>query len=396
MNTAANRHDFEEVIDKRGGDCKKWNTNAPDVIPMWIAETDFQCPQPVIDAMVRRARLGSFGYPRNSDNFAPSLKRWQKRRFGWDIEEDWVEFTPAVVPALVYAITAFTRPGDAVVIQTPVYHPFHHMIVNNGRTKLENELVLRDGRYCIDFDDLERKLANPRTKLMLLCSPHNPVGRVFSADELLRIGALAARHHVVVLSDEIHSDLLFDGRRHTPFAALSEQMRENCLITVNPSKTFNIAGVRAAAVIIPNAKLHDDFRISVLNHKGEGRTVFGTLLFEAAYDSCEYYADQLLEYLQGNVAFLREWFANGRRRVRLVDLEATYLAWLDFRALGMSQPELNRFLLEKAKVAMSDGETFGAAGRGFMRMNIGCRRATLREALERIARAVDDLPPASR
>ncbi|MDR3439716.1 PatB family C-S lyase, partial [Telmatospirillum sp.] len=310
----------------------------------------------------------------------------------WDIEEEWVEYTPAVVPALVYAISAYTHPGDAVLIQTPVYHPFHHMVVNNGRTKLESDLVLRDGRYYIDFDDLERKLSNPRTRLMLLCSPHNPIGRVFTPEELLRVGELCAKHHVVVLCDEIHSDILYGGRRHTSFATLSDQIGKNCVVCVNPSKTFNIAGVRTAAAIIPDKKLRDDFHTAVLNHKGEGRTVFGTLLFETAYDQCEYYVDELVEYLQGNVDFIRGFFAEKIRKIALVNPEATYLVWLDCRALGMSQPNLVKFMLEEAKVAMSDGETFGAAGRGFMRMNIGCRRATLQEALGRIERAVNALP----
>ncbi len=392
MNNNTVRHNFDDVISRRGTDSKKWNTYEKDVIPMWIADTDFQCAQPIIDAMVDRARQGCFGYPRNSDNFAASVRRWQKRRFNWDIEEEWVEYTPAVVPALVYAICAFTHPGDAVVIQTPVYHPFHHMVVNNGRTKLENALVLRNGRYEIDFEDLESKLANPRTRLMLLCSPHNPVGRVHSPEDLRRIGELCLKHHVVMLCDEIHSDILYDGRKHTPLASLSDAIRDNCIVCVNPSKTFNIPGVRTAAAIIPNKDLREAFHVSVLNHKGEGRTVFGTLLFETAYDKCEYYADQLVEYLQGNVDLLRKFFKERMTRIKLVNPEATYLMWLDCRDLAMSQPDLTRFMLEKARIAMNDGESFGRTGLGFLRMNIACRRATLREALERIEKAVADLP----
>jgi len=390
MSNATMKHDFEEVV-KPWSDCKKWTTYGEDVIGMWIAETDFKCPQPIVDAMIKRAHHGIYGYQNNSKGFAPAVKNWQKKRFGWEIEEDWVEFTPAIVPALVYAICAFTHPGDKVLIQTPVYHPFYHVIVNNGRTKTENELILKNGRYEIDFADLEVKLADPRTKLMLLCSPHNPVSRVFSREELLKIGQICLKHNVIVVADEIHSDLVYWEKKHIPFATLSEEIKNNCLVCVNPSKTFNIAGTRTAAIITPNKKLREEFRISVVNHKGDGRTTFGTLPFEVAYNECDYYADQLVEYLEGNVNFMLKYFAEKIPKIKMIKPEATYLIWLDCRELGMTQPELTKFMLEKAKVAMNDGETFGAPGRGFMRINIGCRRAVLEEALKRIEKAVANL-----
>jgi cysteine-S-conjugate beta-lyase len=391
MKTQTLKHNFDEIIERRGTCSKKWDSYPSDVIPMWIADTDFKCPQPLIDAMVKRSEDGIYGYPIAGKGFDKAVKMWLAKRFDWYIEESWVEFTPAVVPALVYAIRAFTHPGDNVLIQTPVYHPFHHIIQNNGRTKVENELLLKDGRYYINFEDFEAKISDPRTKLMLLCNPHNPVGRVFSKEELLKMGDLCLRHNVIVISDEIHSDLLYSGHKHIPFAKLSEDIAENSLVCINPSKTFNIPGVRTSAVVTPNQFLRGAYHVSVVNNKGDSRTVFGPLALEVCYNECEYYADQLVEYLEGNVKILLDYFEKRISRIKVIKPDATYLVWLDCRLLGMTQGELNTFMLEKAKVALNDGETFGKTGRGFMRINIGCRRELLREALSRIESAVKAL-----
>ncbi len=384
-------HNFDEVIERRGTDCKKWNTYAADVLPMWIADTDFKCPQPIIDAMMRRVEHGIYGYPANSNSFNQSVKSWQKKRFNWEIEEEWVEFTPAVVPAVVYAIQIFTHPGDNVVIQTPAYPPFHEIIGQNGRTKLENNLILKDGKYLIDFADLEEKLQAPRTKLMILCNPHNPVGRVFTRDELTQIGELCRKYNVIVVSDEIHADIVYSGHKHIPFAALSEEIKNNCLVCVNPSKTFNIAGVRTGAVVTPNKALREIYHESLVNNKAYGRTIFGTLPFEVAYNECDYYADQLMVYLEDNLKLTLNYFAEKIPAMKVIQPEGTYLLWLDCRELAMSQKELNAFMLEKAKVGLNDGATFGETGIGFMRMNIACPRVLLKEALERIGKAVNSL-----
>ena len=384
-------HNFDEIIDRRGTCSKKWDSYPPDVIPMWIADTDFKCPQPVVDAMLKRVAEGIYGYPVATRSFGRAVHHWLKKRFGWEIDESWVEFTPGVVPSLGYAIRAFTQPGDNVLIQTPVYHPFHHMVRNNGRTKAENELVLKDGRYHIDFEDLEAKLADPRTKLMLLCSPHNPVSRVFSEQELLRMGNLCLKHKVIVVSDEIHSDLVYSGHKHIPFPVLSDDIANNCLVCINPSKTFNTPGLRTSVVITPDKSLREAYHVSVVNSKGDGRTVLGPLALEVCYNECDYYADQMVEYLEDNVKFMLAYFAERIPRIKVIKPDATYLIWLDCRQLGMEQSDLNKFMLEKAKVAMSDGETFGKTGRGFMRINIGCPRKLLKEALGRIECAVNSL-----
>ncbi|WP_240419485.1 MalY/PatB family protein [Paenibacillus periandrae] len=391
MEDLPSKHNFEEVIKRRGTDAKKHNVYPEDIIPMGIAETDFKCPQPIIDAMVNRAEHGIYGYPLNSTSFNQAVIKWQGERFEWEIEEEWVEFAPAIVTALVTAIQAFTHPGDKVVIQTPVYHPFHSIVTNNGRIKAVNQLILKDGKYLIDFEDLEYRLKDPRTKLMLLCNPHNPVGRVYTREELLKIGELCLKHNVIVASDEIHSDLVYSGHKHIPFPTLSEELQQISLVFINPSKTFNLAGLRTAAVITPNRFLRETYRERVLSNRVDGRTVFGTLPFEIAYNECGYYADQIVEYLEQNVNYLLKYFEEKIPAIKVIQPEATYLIWLDCRDLRMTQEALNRFMLEQAKLGLNDGILFGEEGRGFMRMNIGCRRAVLEDALQRIENAVNEL-----
>lgn len=386
------KHNFDELIDRKGTECKKWDTYADDVIPMWIADTDFKCPQPVVDAMVKRAQHGIFGYPVNVVNFEESIVNWQKKRFGWNIETDWVEYTPAVIPAIVYAMRAFTEPGDNVVIQMPAYHPFHDIIPNNGRHILGNNLILNaDGSYSVDFENLEQLLSKKRTSMFLLCSPHNPVGKCFSREELTRISELCLKHNVFVVSDEIHSDIVYKGHQHIPFGSLSQAAADNCVVCVNPSKTFNIAGVRTGAAVIPNRRNHDLFYKPLEDLKAYGRTIFGTLPIEVAYNECEYYADQLLEYLTGNLEYLNKFIAERVPQIKVTPMQATYLVWLNCKALNMAPKELNKFFLEKAKVAMNEGSTFGPGGAGFMRMNIACPRSRLVEGLQRIEAAVKQL-----
>lgn len=386
------KHDFDELVDRRGTECKKWDNYPEDVLPMWIADTDFKCPQPVIDALVERARHGIYGYPTNCKNFEQSIVNWQKKRFGWDVDIDWVEFTPAVVPAIVYAMRAFTKPGDNVVIQMPAYHPFHDIIPHNGRHILGNELILKDdGSYEIDFENFEELLSKKRTTMFLLCHPHNPVGKCFTREELERMAALCLKHHVFVVSDEIHSDIVYKGGEHIPFGSLSKEAADNCIVCVNPSKTFNIAGVRTGAAIIPSRHNHDMFYAPLEDNKAYGRTVFGTLPVEVAYNECDYYADQLLEYLEGNLEYLYRFIAERIPRIKVTKTQATYLVWLNCKDLNMKPKQLNKFFLEEAKVAMNEGSTFGPGGTGFMRMNIACPRSRLVEALNRIEAAVNKL-----
>lgn len=386
------RHNFDEVVNRRNTECKKWDTYTEDVIPMWIADTDFKCPQPVIDAMAQRVQHGIFGYPVNLNKFNQSIVNWQKKRFDWNIDIDMVEYTPAVVPAIIFAMRAFSQPGDRVVLHMPAYHPFHDIIPNNGR-HIVGSLLVQDanGEYQIDFEDLEAKLSHPRTKIFLLCSPHNPVGKCFTEAELLRMSELCIKHNVLVVSDEIHSDIVYEGSKHIPFGKLNAAAANNCIVCVNPSKTFNIAGMRSGAVVIPNKLIHKRFYSAVEDNKAYGRTIFGTLPIEVAYNDCDYYADEMLEYLQENLTYLKDYLKTNIPQIKVHNHQATYLVWLDCKALNMPPKQLNEFFLTKAKVAMNEGSTFGSGGVGFMRMNIACTKATLVKALEQINKAVKEL-----
>lgn len=356
------KHDFNQSINRVGTNCKKWDTYGNDVIPMWIADTDFLCAEPIIDAIKKRAEHAIYGYPINKKDYEKAIVGWQKKRFGWDIEVDWVEYTPAVVPAIVYAMRAFTHPGDNILVQMPAYHPFHAVIPHNGRYISENLLQYNQGKYSIDWDDFEEKLSDPRTTMFLLCNPQNPTGRCFTRDELTRMGELCLKHNVFVVSDEIHSDIVYKGHQHIPFGSLSREIADNCIVCVNPSKTFNIAGFRTGAAIIPNKHNHELFYNEMENLKAFGRNIFGTLAVEVAYNECEYYADQLMEYLQESLEYTKEFLVNNVPKIKLVEQEATYLLWLDCKDLEMDHNELMKFFLEKAKVAMNDGFTFGPRG----------------------------------
>lgn len=386
------RHNFDEITDRRGTECQKWDKYGQDVLPMWIADTDFKCPQPIIDAIIKRAQHGIFGYPKTDTDFNKAIVNWQQKRFDWAVSEDMVEYTPAVIPAVIFAIRAFSCPGDNVLLQMPAYHPFHSIVPNNGRHILTNKLLQNpEGIYEIDWADFEAKAKLTRTKIFILCHPHNPVGRVFTREELERISDICSKNDVLVVSDEIHSDIVFAPNKHIPFGSINEQAANNCIVCVNPSKTFNIAGMRSGAVIIPNPVIHKKFYAALEDSKGYGRTVFGTLPIEVAYNECDYYADELMEYLQGNLDYLRKYLAENIPQIKLHNHQATYLAWLDCKGLNLDDTSLNQFFLQNAKVAMNSGASFGTGGEGFMRMNIACPRATLHEGLERIARAVKGL-----
>lgn len=386
------KHDFDATLNRKNTQCKKWDTYDDDVIPMWIADTDFKCPEPIVKAIQKRASHEIFGYPCIDRGYEEAVCGWQKRRLGWEVEPDWVEYTPAVVPAIVYAMRAFTNPGDNILVQMPAYHPFHQVIPHNGRYIIPNLLINNGkGAWLIDWEDMEQKLSQPRTTMFLLCSPHNPTGKCFTREELEKISELCIKHHVFVVSDEIHSDIIYKGFKHIPFGSISEGAANNCVVCVNPSKTFNIAGFRTGAAIIPNRNNHDRFYSEMENLKAFGRNVFGTLAVKTAYTECDYYADQLMEYLQGNLEYTHKFLEENIPQIKLGQIQATYLLWLDCKALEMDHTTMMDFFLKTAKVALNDGYTFGPGGDGFMRLNIACPRVQLAEALKRMAAAVNTL-----
>ena len=385
-------HNFDEPVIRRGSDCKKYASSvcAPDMLPMWIADTDFKAPQPVIDALKKRMAEGVYGYPVVSNEFKQAVAFWEKTRFGWDVAATAVEFIPGVIPGVICAVRALSHPGDQVVIHTPCYPPFQDLADHNGRHLLRNPLKVQNGQYQIDFGDLENKLADTRTKLLILCNPQNPTGRVFTREELQKIGQLCIKHHVIVLSDEIHGDLTYKGHRHIPFASISPEFSNNSVTFVNPSKTFNTAGFRTAAFIAENPRLKSAVHEAVLDNKGIGENLAGTVATIAAYQNCAYYADQLMDYLEGNLKIVCDALGT-TDKIHLIPPEGTYLLWLDCRKLGMTQPQLTDFFEKEAKLLLNSGTTFGPEGAGFMRMNIATQRTNVEAAMEQLKNALQKI-----
>ena len=388
------KHDFNLEINRRNTECKKYEAASypEDVIPMWIADTDFATPVEISQALKDRMDHSCFGYPANQEEFESSAARWMRDRHSWDVKPEWVKYGQGVMPFIKFAIDAFTAPGDKVIIQTPVYPPFHALVINNGRQLVANPLVKGENlHYTMDLDDLEQKLKDARTKLLLLCSPHNPVMRAWTKEELTAVGDLCLKYGVFIVVDEIHCDLTYKGFHHVSFGTLGERYYNNSMVLINPSKTFNIAGFRVGAAIIPETTARDKIETAIVNNKAYGRTIFGNIAFVTAYTKCDYYADELMEYLEENKNFMVEFLQTRVPKIKVGNPEATYLIWLDCSDLGMNQSKLKAFFRENVKLGLNDGATFGPNGVGFMRMNIACTKKTLKEALERLEAEVNKL-----
>ncbi len=396
------KYDFDQVYSRKGTNCAKWDAvktifGSEDVIPMWVADMDLPTARPIVEALETRARHEFYGYTQPGPGLIEAIVERLKRKFNWQIEPEWIVFTPGVVPALNIAVRSLTHPGDDIVLQEPVYYPFFSVVKQNGCQVLTNQLKLSNGRYEIDFVDLERKFGprigmrdTPgRARAIILCNPHNPIGRLWNEEELKRVGDIAIGSGATVISDEIHCEILFKGYRHTPFASISREFEQNCILCMAPSKTFNLAGLQASSIIIPNKKLRDSFneaRVGV-----PGSSLFGLTAMEAAYRYGDEWLEQLLDYLQKNLEFTLKYFTEKIPGITVIKPQATYLLWLDCRQLGLDDMKLRSFMREKAKVGLDDGFLFGAGGSGFQRMNIACPRSILEEALHRIEIAVNSL-----
>ena len=380
-------HDFDEVVNRRGTDSKKYSVYPEDVIPMWIADSDFKAPQPVVDALVARMQQGVYGYTPISERLKKAGAGWQKKRFGWDVDPEWVEFVPGVITGLICAVRALSQPGDNIVIQSPCYPPFSDLSDHNGRHLLRNKLVLTGDHYEIDFEDFEEKCKDPRTKLFILCNPQNPTGHVFTKEELTKLGNICMKYHVIVLADEIHQDLVSSGHKHIPFASICEEFEQNSVSFMNPSKTVNVPGFRTAAFIAANPVLKNAVHDIVVNNKQIGENICGTIAFCTAYEACDYYADQLAVYIEKNRALVEETLKDVKG-IKAIHADGTYFVWLDCRGLNMSQDELNKFFVETVKLGFNSGKTFGPDGEGFLRMNIACPKSTVEQALDRIVKAL--------
>jgi len=383
---------LDRVIDRRGTSSLKWDfqkrlAGAENLLPLWVADMDFPVPPEVLAALRLRVEHGVFGYTLEPESWFEAAAAWTRARHDWELAREWLLACPGVVPAINLAILTFTQPGERVVIQPPVYFPFEASIRRNGREVLENPLVLEGGRYVMDLDALEHAL-DPRTRLLILCSPHNPVSRVWRREELERLAEVCLRRELVVVSDEIHCDLVLPGHRHLPTAALSGEIARRTVTLLSATKTFNLAGLGGSLAVIPDPELRRRFRAAKEALWTGVANPCSVTAAEAAWRYGAPWLEQVLAYVAGNYRYLVDFLSARLPAAGVFPLEGTYLAWLDFRALGFSDEELKERILRRARVWLDDGPMFGTGGRGFQRLNLACPRATLAEALERMARAL--------
>ena len=389
------KYNFDEVIDRKNTDSMKWSASyleqhfgSADCVPLWVADMDFRTAQPVIDAVTERAGHGIYGYALPGDEFYEAVIKWQKRRNGWEVKKEWIVFSPGVVPALWHIVRTFCSPGEKVILQSPVYYPFYKVIEDNGCQVINNRLINNGGRYEMNFEELERQAEDSSVKMMILCSPHNPVGRVWTKEELRRVSEICFANDVLLVSDEIHSDLVFRPNVHTPAASLSEELMMNTITCMAPSKTFNLAGVQVSDVIVPDRRLRRRLAGS-LKSAGVMPNVFGLAAQTAAYNEGEEWLEQLLEYLAGNLDVMENFITSELPEVKSRRPEGTYLAWLDFSGYGFTTEELQNRMKNKAGVALDDGYIFGDGGEPCQRINFACPRSVLIKAMERLRKGVE-------
>jgi cystathionine beta-lyase len=389
-------YDFDTVIDRRNNNSAKWDQIAQemgpgseDIIPLSVADMEFKVAPEIVEAIRRKADFALYGYSIPDANYYDAVIGWMERRHHWKIKQEWISLSPGVVPAFFTAVNAFTHPGDKVIIQPPVYYPFSRAVVQNGCELVNNPLVFQNGRYTMNFDDLEKKAQDPRVRALILCSPHNPVGRVWSREELLKLGEICVKHKIIVIADEIHFDFVFKPHEHTVFATLSEEFRDNSLILTAPSKTFNLAGLQCSNIIIPNPVLKNQFDIALQNTGFFSLNYFAYAGCEAAYGHGEAWLNELLPYLEGNKNYLKTFIAENLPQITVIETEGTYLVWMDCRSLGLNDKELEKLVKEKGRVFLDDGYIFGQGGSGFERVNIACPRSILEKSLTNIKKAID-------
>lgn len=384
--------DFDTLVDRSHDGSAKWarRTDAEKkagIVPMSVADMEFQCAPPIVEALTAVARHGLYGYTDADDAYYDAVVGWMQRRHGWTVDKAWIVPENGVVPSLCVAVRAFTEPGDHVLLQSPGYPPFATAAEANGRIPVRNALVRgADDLYRMDLDDLREKAADPRAKLLILCSPHNPVGRVWTAEELRAVAAICRENNVIVVSDEIHFDLVLEGT-HTVFCKAAPEMLDQCVICTAPSKTFNVAGLQQANIIIPNEALRERFRARMNADGYSNVSQFGYHAMIAAYNSGEAWLDAAIAYIRSNFAYLGAWLADHFPKVRLLPVQGTYLAWTDWRALGLPQAALDQFVRDEAMLVVNSGTVFGPEGEGYMRLNLALPRAALAGALDRLLAA---------
>jgi len=386
------KYDFDRVIERRGTYSIKYDPASrgkpEDVLPLWVADMDFAAPPCVINALASHAQHGIFGYSEPDAAYFTVIRNWYEKHFNWSVERKWLTITPGVVSALYIAVRALTEPGDGIVIQQPVYYPFESSARQTGRNPLVNELSFNNGRYTINFDDFEEKIKE--AKLFVLCNPHNPAGRVWTSEELVRMGEICLRHNVTVIADEIHQDFIFPGHKHLVFAALDPRFADITVTCTSPSKTFNLAGLSHANIFISNETLRGKFKQEYARCGLSQPGVMGLVACKAAYQDGADWLEELLVYLAGNMSLIKEFLQTHIPKIKFIEPEGTYLAWLDCRDLGLSAQELDKLITEKCKLWLSNGRAFGRGGEGFFRMNAACPRSILSEALRRLKKVNGD------
>lgn len=390
------KYDFDEIIDRKGTNSIKWECitckiegTDEDTLPLWIADMDFVCAQPIINALHKRVDKLIFGYTTyNNDNYFRAVTSWFDRRYKWKIKYEDIFFSPGVVPALGALIRILTKEGEGVIIQRPVYYPFTDMIENNNRIIVNNTLINKDGKYYIDFDDLEEKAKIQDNKLMILCSPHNPVGRVWTEEELKKIGEICIKHDVFLISDEIHSDLIRKGKKHVPIAKIFDN--ENIITCTSPSKTFNLAGLQSSNIIISNNEIKKKWNREVYDRLGlMEANPFGIVATKVAYEEGEEWLEQVIDYIDENLKFVDRYLVENMPKAKYTIPEGTYLAWIDLREYEYNYKDLKELIVKKAKLALDDGYIFGKEGEGFERINVACPRSILINCLDKMKSALE-------
>lgn len=390
----ASMYNFDKVIERRGTASVKWDQvetmfGQADILPMWVADMDFEAPPAAIEAMKERAAHGIFGYTYRSPSYLEAVASWQERRHQWSFDRDWIVGCPGVVTALSILVELLTEPGDNVMIQVPVYHPFYRIISSHGRNIVANQLELTEsGRYELNLAEMERQIIEDKVKILILCHPHNPVGRVWTKEELTEIGNLCVKHGVFVLSDEIHGDIVYKGHKHIPFASLSDAIAKQTVACIAPSKTFNIAGLHSSLAIIADPELRERFNFRLQTFAISMENCFAQVAVEACYRQGEPWLEELLAYLQQNIDVMEQFVADQLPGVKMYRPEGTYLAWFDCREISTDSEVLKDLMFNKARVAFNEGSMFGAEGAGFLRVNFGTPRSLLLEGLERFEKAL--------
>lgn len=388
------KYNFNEIIDRKGTDSLKYDFAVErglpkDVLPLWVADMDFPVEDHIKEALIKASEHAIFGYSDTKDDYFEVLSSWYERRFFWKVKKEWLVKTPGVVFAIAMAIQALTRENEAIIIQEPVYYPFSSTIRANNRKLVINNLVLKKDKYHIDFVDFEKKIIENNVKLFILCSPHNPVGRVWTGEELQKLANICLKHKVYIFSDEIHSDLVYEKDTHTIFANLGKDVEDSCIVATAPSKTFNIAGLQVSNIWIANKKMRDSFKEAIDRAGYSQLNNMGLIATKVAYKYGEEWLEELKIYLKSNIDFVRKFLKDKLPNIKLIEPEGTYLLWLDCRELGLSEKERQGLIQNKAKLWLDTGTMFGKAGAGFERINIACPRKTLKEAMNRLKEAIN-------